>query len=425
MSIKENIKKYKGEANFAFSNIITSAVTMIAGVIAAANIDPEDFGVINSVLLLSTYTSFLHLGVFNGLNRNLAFYKAKGDLKRMQDCINTSHSVSYIVSLIGFLISVGVMIFFIIQNKPSIYIISAGILVTLLTLQPLTIHVECTYRSGQEFGKLANIKNFQSIIYIMLSFLPIWIAALGKLIADVIKQLLGYLLELKYIPHKSTGWGSITALKDLISAGAPLLISGYIWSVFVISDKTYIATYLTPKDMGLYTLSGYCITLFMMLPSTLNTILYPKAASKYGQTGNRKALLPFWRKSLLFFSVVIVPLAIIAYFLLPYVVEFILPKYKEGIGAAKISLLTCCTFISMGPTVIYGTLKKNVINIFMVTLCLIFFWIFTFVFPTKFTNIEEVALLRFYLSLVLMLFNIIYTYFLIKSKNYEKNFIFR
>ena len=105
--------------------------------------------------------------------------------------------------------------------------------------------------------------------------------------------------------------------------------------MFVIADRTYIATHMSPEAMGLYTIAGYCISLFMVLPIALNTLLYPKAAAKYGETGDKRALLPFWRKSLLLFSAVLVPLVVVAYFVIPWAVEVFLPNYEDGIEAAR------------------------------------------------------------------------------------------
>lgn len=410
------LKNYKGEANFAASNIITSCVSMATGIIAAAFVEPEELGVIQTVLLVYTYASFFHFGVFNGLNRNLAYYKAKGELKTMQDEINTSYTVSYIVALFSGLLGFGVFLFYLLKGYSSIYLISCILLIAYLVFTPLITNIEATYKSSQEFGRLGNIKNIQSVVYLLFSFLPAIIGALGRIIASSINLIAGFLLRVKKPPYKRTGKGSFEAFKDLLYTGFPILLSGYMWSVISVMDKTYIASSMTSREVGLYTVAGYCITLFMMIPSSISALLYPKAAAIYGATGEKEALVGFWGKSILLMFVVITPIVVATYFLLPPIVSWIMPKYVGGVKAAQITLLTCMTFIYFGPSSIFGTLKKNLLYIVIQIILLALFWIIVVLFKSYFTTLESVAWLRFVLSFIQMIFVIVYTRLLLISK---------
>src|SRR5574344_1945408 len=415
IKLQNIISRYKGEANFTLSNIVTAVVSMLTGIVSAIFISPEDMGVIETVLLVSTYVSFLQLGVFNGINRNLAFYRAQGDLIKAQKEIDTSHTVSFIVSSVGAIIGLGILLVFIIQGKKPVYLWSAGLLLVTLILQPPTNHFENTFRSGQQFGKLGTIKNIQSFVYAIISFLPVVLGYVGRIIANAVNIIVGYYLRSKYVPYKHQGKGDLNSLKDLISAGFPLLLGGYIWTVFVAADRTYIAAYLSSYDMGLYTIAGYVMSIISVLPTALNSLLYPKAAAKYGATGNKRDLLSFWRKSILLFAAVLIPVCLVSYFLLPPLVHWILPQYVAGIPAAQITLLSCLTFISMGPSVIFGTLKKNYGYIIAVGIALGAFWLLAYFGKNFITTIEDVAYLRFSISFCLMIFVIIYSYILIKK----------
>jgi len=410
------LSKYKGEANFTIANVIQSVSSMVMGVVAASCITPGDFGVYQSIILIATYATFLHFGVFNGLNRNLAYYKAQGSIDKMQESIDTSYSVARANSVIGFFIGVGILMFLWVRGYSSFYLWSGGYLLISMVLTPYSTHLACTYRSGQEFGKLGTLRNIQSAVFCILSLLPYFLGLIGKVIADMANCIVGYILLRKKPPYPARTKGSLQSLKDLLSVGFPLLVGGYIWQVFVIADRTYIATHLSPEAMGLYTIAGYCISLFMVLPVALNTLLYPKAAARYGETGDKRSLLPFWKKSLLLFSVVLIPLVVIAYFVIPWAVELFLPKYVGGIEAARISLLSCLTFVYLGPSVIFGTLKKNVGYIAMISCCLVAFWFITSLWSDYFRSIESVAYLRFALSLALMSYSIIHTYIMITKK---------
>jgi len=416
MNIKQYISGYKGEVNYTFSNMVNAAVTMISGIVAAAFIDPSDLGVIQTVLLVQTYVNFLHLGVFNGLNRNLAYYKAKNDLVKMQDEIDTSHTISWIVAIIGFVVGLCLLVYYLFNGYDNVYIWSSVLLLITLFFNPLTIHVESTFRSGQQFGSLGNIKNLQSLVYFISSFLPIICGYIGRVLSNIVNIVFGYYARLFKIPYKHKAWGSWGALKDLLSAGFPLLVAGYVGGVLSVADRTLIAANLGMEPVGYYTIAGYCMSIFLVVTSSLNSLLYPKAATIYGQTGSRKALFSFWKKSIAVFCAVIIPCALIAYIVLPYLVELFLPKYAGGIRAAQITLLTCVTYIYLGPSVLFGTFKKNTLYIIALALDLAFFWGVASLFRSQFDSIEKIALLRFLTSLVMMVFVVVYSYRLVKNE---------
>ena len=408
------VKNYKGEATFAISNVVTSVVGMLSGLIAAAFIAPEELGVIQSVLLISTYTTFLNFGVFSGLNRNLAFYKAKGDIEKMQKEIDTSHSVSLVVGGVGFLIGTGVLVYNLITKGTLIYILSSLLLIISLTFYPLTTHIECTFRSGQQFGRYGWIKNVQSFFNAIMALLPIVLGYIGRIMANSFNTVFGYYLRRKYIPYKHRGRGDVASLKDLLSAGLPIMINGYVLSVLLAADRTFIATNLTSYDMGLYTIAGYCMITVELLTNSIGGILYPRASASYGSSGNKRSLLSFWKKSLILYFAVLLPIIGCAYIAMPLLVELFLPKYVEGVDAGKIALISGFTIISNGPSVLFGVLKKNMALMVFTVLCIGLFWGIATFFGGYFTTIESVAILRGVVSLVLSLFVISYSYYLIK-----------
>ena len=68
----------------------------------------------------------------------------------------------------------------------------------------------------------------------------------------------------------------------------------------------------------------------------------------------------------------------------------------------------------MGPSVIFGTLRKNILYLIFVCISLLLFWGVLFLFRDKFLTLESVAWLRFAVSLFLSVFVLVYTFILIK-----------
>jgi hypothetical protein len=90
-----------------------------------------------------------------------------------------------------------------------------------------------------------------------------------------------------------------------------------------------------------------------------------------------------------------------------------MPKYEPGIVAAKINILTCLTFVSNGPSIIVGVVKRNLPIILANALALLIVWGVGFwLIESQNLNIEGIAWLRFAVALLLSLFTIGYAYFL-------------
>ncbi len=412
--IKSLAKSYWGELVFIFSNTYSLAFTTLASLIATAFIAPKDMGVIQTVLLVETYLQFLQLGVFNGLNRNLAFYKAQNNHKLVQDMVNTTYTISQVVALIGAVVSLGLGLYFLVCHRPAIYIWSSLMLFFLLVFRPMKIALETTYRSGQEFKRLGVIKGKSITIYFFFSLLPIIIGYYGKLIADSVRSLVEYLMCNYKKPYLKTGKGSFSSLKLLLQTGFPILLTGYVWSVFMACDRTFIARYMTTEDMGFYALSNYVIIAVMAVPQSVNALLYPKAATRYGATGDVHALKAFWKKSLLVYSLMLIPICAVLYFIIPVFTENFMPKYVGGIRAAQYSLLTCMTFVAQGPGVIFGTLRRNGAYLAVGIISVALFWLISFSLRASITSIEQVSLLRFALSVIQMFAVLALTYKYVK-----------
>lgn len=408
-------RRYWGELLYVFSNSYNMVLSMVVSFIATAFIEPADMGVIQAVLLNNLYLGFLHCGVFNGLNRNIAYYKSRKKEDLVQDMVNTGYTVSYVVAILGGVLALFLLAYYILTGKTLVYILSSILLFFLLIFNPLNNVVDATFRSGQQFKQLGKINSISTTIYAILSFLPIILGYIGKIIADSLRFAISYIFKIPYRPYKQTGYGSKTSLILLIRTGFPMLVSGYLWTVFVSCDQTYIAHYLTSKDLGLYSLAGYVMTAVLMIPTSVNALLYPKAATRYGQTNNPHSLYEFWKKSLCIYALLLFPACVIIYFILPYVIAFLMPKYVEGVHAAQYSLLTCMTFITSGPAVIFGTLRKNNFYILLISLSIIAFWLVVTINANYFSSIERVAFLRFAISFVQMIFILGITYNCVKK----------
>lgn len=420
--IKAYSNRYKGELIFVLASYTTPIVGLVASVVAAAYIKPIDFGTIQAVLLIAPYVAFLQLGTFNGLNRNLSFYKAQGDNDKVQGMVNASKYVANIVSFVGGVIAVSVIIYYVFIDKSEYIVIFASIaLLSTLIFSPQSTHFDTTFRSGQEFKKLGNINFVENSVNTLLGFTPIILGYIGRIVYDTVKPFIGWFLRVKNQPYKATDKGKLEDIKALIQTGFPLLLGGYVLQLFLIADQSLIALFLGKEELGYYTLSKLILMAVPVIPHSISMILYPKASAVYGKLQNNKALKGFYWKSLLLNLVVLAPICLVLYLLIEPVTMFVMPNYAPGIEAAKINILTCFTFISTGPSIIVGVVRRNLPLILANGVALTLIWGFGWLLTHNATgNIEEIAWLRFGVALLLSAFTLGYSYYLTTLNEFNK-----
>lgn len=412
-------KKYIGEFNFTLSNIYGQFVFLLSGAVAARYIGPTDMGIINSVQLVFTYVSFLHLGVFNGLNRNLAFNIAQQKEYKINSLVNTSYSVAYITSLIGTGVGIVVLLIFVCQFRPFIYLLSAITLTLTLALNPYVLHFDTTYRSSQHFKKLARISFIENTILLIAGFAPMIVGFFGKLLSLTLKFIVKFFFRRRYQPYPRTGKGDLDTFKELVGVGFPLLITSYIYMVFVATDQSIIIHFLGPTELGLYSISTMILSSMMLFPTSLTLVLNPRAAYKYGSAKNNKMLGPFFVKALILNIVLLAPMTLLIYFLVEPVVYNFFPRYTEGILAAKISVFTSFSYVAMGPSVIIGVTRRNSFVIFLYIFAIIAMWISAIVVPSDSLNIETISMIRLIVSFTVSLAIIIYCFFIIHKLEFK------
>src|SRR5437660_896151 len=66
------------------SRVACSVLTMLGGLLTVRLLDPASLGFFNAVSLGQGYLIWLQFGIFNGLNRELPHFFAKGDQQKAQ-----------------------------------------------------------------------------------------------------------------------------------------------------------------------------------------------------------------------------------------------------------------------------------------------------------------------------------------------------
>jgi len=138
-----------------------------------------------------------------------------------------------------------------------------------------------------------------------------------------------------------------------------MLVTGLIFSWLSAADRTIVAALLSAEDLGFFALSGLALNSLRVFPQSINVLLYPRVAHAYGVHGSSRHLRRYIWIGLGLNLAVLIPTAIIGWFLLPHLVHLVLPAYVPGIPAAKVTLLGAVFFAYSGPSVVVPIVRRN------------------------------------------------------------------
>lgn len=408
--------KISGELVFVFAAISVPFVALVVNSITAAFVSPKEFGVFQSILLIQNYTGWLSFGVFSGLSRNLAINIGKGDSGAAQSAIDGSARIARVLSSVGLVIGVIATATLAMAEKTDTTAIGAALLLALsLALSPLTTHLEATYRSGSEFARLGWSTFAIQLFYCGASALIVAFGYIGRLGADALRVVMSFAFRFYMRPWPTRGEGSLSTIKELAVVGLPIQAGGYLWGILLVADQSTIAIWLGPSALGDYTIARLFAAALFALPAALNQVLYPSACKLYGRTGIASALRPFYWKALCISIIVVVPISILGFFLVEPVTTMFFPAYAAGISSAKISALSGVCLACMGPSVIFGTLRRNKSLIVATSMALLSFWLVAWL-CAEHLSLEFVATLKFVILAILSIYVAAHAYFLTRNE---------
>lgn len=358
--IRAIASRHSGEMKFLLVSSITPVVSLLVSMVVTRFVLPVEMGIVQSVFLLLPYAGLLQLGVFSGLNRNLAYYLGRGHPDVAQCMVDASGGYARWLSLVGALIG---FIFFIVNlclhTGQFLYLLACASLMISLLLLPQVQHIETTICSGHQFARLANIRLGETAAFAFASLFPWMLAGLGKVMQDTLRVVVSFVLRWRLQPYPVRGPVKGAALKELIQVGFPIALTGYLWTILSVTDQSVIALTMGAESLGHYSLARLAAALLLVAPQTLGTILYPKASAIFGRTGLPSSLRKHLWASIGITAVLVVPICALGWLWAEPATLRLFPKYAQGVPSARIAFIGGLACIFQAPGIVVNVLRRN------------------------------------------------------------------
>jgi O-antigen/teichoic acid export membrane protein len=406
------IANNRGELLFTTGTLMAPLVSLVSGVIMVKWLKPQETGVLTMAALLPAYLSFLHFGVITGMSRNLPFHLGAGNPQKAERILWTSAATATCVGLIGFAVCCALALRSYFYNSDKLMSLALAATALTVLVGPIIEHTDIALRSYQRFSRLAAaliITNFASLL---LTGLIVAIGAVGSVIRIFFVAVASMLCRTRTKLWKPVLHLDFRESVELSKTGIPLLVSGTLFSFFLVSDRSLVAVTLGPEAMGQFALAGMIVGSMQVIPQSLSMVLFPRIAKLYGETRSSQALRRYVWISLAFNVMAIVPAALLCYFLIEPLVTNYFPAYHDGVSAAKIACLSCLCWIYLGTGSVIGVTNRMKPYLAVMAFSLGVIWALGWCLVKLGYGIEGAAWARLAGTFILCVFTISYSFHL-------------
>ena len=321
---------------YSFSTVFLQAARFFVALIAAKKLGPTSLGVWQLLYLILAYSSFIHMGVINGMNREIPVLNGRGDQKK----IRLVRSVSLAFVLVSALIA-GLAIFI---CTLTIDMVPATVplrwMPMLLIIYLLYRYLEVYLRSDKLFSQVSFQQLFLAVVFPSVT-IPLLITL--NLRGYIIGQSLAIFLTCLFIIMSSSIRlrlrFNIAETIRLLKIGFPIMTAGILYALMMTVDRVIISTLLTMQQLGYYSLSVLVLGSLTLIPMVVGQQIYPRMAEAWGRTSKCKELTPWIRRQVIMSIGLTTPMIVAAYIILPLIVKKYLVDYVPGIIAMKITLV--------------------------------------------------------------------------------------
>lgn len=324
---------------YSSSLIVTQIITVLAAVLMRRFLGPVQVGVWAFIQVVLNYAEYAAFGTVAAMALEIPFFAGKGEPEKAEAVKNTAFTFSLISSLA---LAVGVLLYALVcrpvleQRFFYALLFASGLVI----LQRLNGFLVTLLRAYKHFT-LAGRQMFYSaaVNALLIAVLSFHFQLYGFMTA----MLLSFVFNIGFILGKQLFsfrfFFDAGCLRSLIGYGFPLMVIALLGTFFETIDRVMITRYLGFEALGFYSIAMMAYTYLNSIPNAIGIVIIPNIQEKFGETGRRHELKGYLEKAQMSLSALMPVLIGISWFVVPYLVERVLPKFVPGLDAMRFLIL--------------------------------------------------------------------------------------
>ena len=375
----------------------------------------KELGVISLVQTIFMFVGLLQIGLLNGGYRIVSL----GKREEFEKSNNSIYSYLTILLPFGFLFCVLASILDWIEEL-SFILLLISVVFGVFTLLNNWIHNALI--GEQKLGEvnLINVVSYgTSALMLPFAYLyGFWGGMLVIMMQPFLFVSLAVLRNKELVPTRF--FLNFTYINYILSFGFIPFLGGIFFSIYLQVERWSITEVLGVEALGGFYLVFLYVSLFQLIPSSINSIFFPKGIKAYSQKNYMlfKSLLKYYYLALVGYGFFIM---VMTFLLLEPVVTIIFPQHIQGVvlvyiilpGLVLQSLSEPIGLILNSAVILRPMLVVNVLNM-LFCICMAFVLIFEGLF-----TLQSVASIRMASGLFILI-AYLYTYYIIKDRLFLK-----
>lgn len=343
----------RNAAYYTLSGYILMPLSLVSSILMRRWLDPHVYGVIATLNLFVSYSIFSSLGTLSAAEVSLPFFRGQGALGRMERLRSASFTF---VTIAGTIFSAGVLAWTVASRKNLDGYLFLGLLVYCFyfLLNQVSSYYVTLLRADGEFVFLSKYQLFSGMLAVAGNPLGVWFFGYRGFLAA---SLLGVMLQLyfvyrhvNYLPAFRIDLGEA---RDLLISGIPMFVLGLTAQGMKTVDNLLVLKLLGISQLGYYTVALMANMLIFSVTNSLSTVLFPAMQESYGKSGNAENLTAYIVRPSIVMGLVLPLMMGALYFLVPWMVNWLIPRFGPGIPAFRIVTMSTYFFAMTNMTVGY------------------------------------------------------------------------
>ena len=338
----------KDSTIYTFGTVISQVIGIATSIAMRRFLTPEMMGIWTTFLVVLNYSLFAELGIFTALEVKIPYLRGKNindDIQKIRDTAFTfAAAISFIIILILLAAS------FILKGKTPDSVVLGIRVISLIIAATFFYNLYVVMlRADKKFFLLTKMVVFNSLVTLLFVASLTYAFKLKGIYFATLFATAASLIYIKFSAKYSLKlYFNADLARSLYKIGLPIFVAGLMYTVFLSVDKIMIIRMIGAKELGFYSIAILALTYTQSFPKLFSIVLFPTMQEEFGKSDSRERILSYIKKAIFIMAYALPALLILAYFGIPVLVHYILPKYTLGIDSMKI-LLFGCFFLSLVP----------------------------------------------------------------------------
>lgn len=346
--------------------LIAKSIGTFRSILTAKILQPSDYGIWITVLLITSYAPIVSFGTVEALLKRFPYYIGMGELSKAKELENGV--LGSIILSTALLVLVGFTFhrFIDSQSLESLLpIVRLMVIASALSFYSAFFYNQ--FKAHQNFKIVSIIDMSRSVLTFLLVVSFSWFWGLrgtvfGFFINELIICVFSAILSNSICGRLALNF-NLSLIGNLIRTGFPITIIWWIFIVQTSADRIISMSMLGKTATGYYGLGVALVSIIILLPQAVGQVLYPRVNEKLGECSRQQDLSGLVIEPARALSLLLPVMIGVLVLISPIIYNQVLPKYSNGLASAQILLLGSffVCLIRTGTNFLIATNKQNIL----------------------------------------------------------------